>query len=127
MTTVPEAVSALEGCTITKLVIDDSVHMALQSRSLNATLRIDTAGEVRNGESKAQFDPDAAPESLTAIVPLLHQRIGQAKLEDDGSLVVTAGPWELRVPFHDHEISWSISTSTSAQASCLAEGFVVWQ
>lgn len=123
----PEAVKAMRGGMLTRLIIDDSVTLLMRNRDREITLRVDVAGRLEADGATTPFDPDTDPASLGCLVPLLFQRIADAGIEKDGTLSLTIGGTALIVPFDDHQISWSLTTSDGAQASCLAEGFVVWQ
>lgn len=123
----PEAVSAMVGGTLTRLIIDDSVTLMVRNRAREITLRVDVAGRLDGADGAHAFDPDTDPASLGCLVPLLFSRIDAAGIEKDGTLKVRIGGTTLTVPFDDHQISWSLCASDGAQASCLAEGFVVWQ
>lgn len=127
MSTVPRAVQALAGCTVTRLVVDDAVTLALRSATHEVMLRIDAAGVLAREDGEHRFDPDTNTESVACLLGLVHRRVSAVHLAEDGVLVCEFGNDRLRLQPHPHQVSWSLSGPDGSNASCLAEGMVVWE
>lgn len=127
MSKLPAAVSALKGCIVTRLVIDDALALAACEAGRELTLRIDGAGRfIRAGEVHA-FDCDRDPMSVAPLIRLLNERIERVALADDGTLELATRDASLAVEPHDHQMTWSICCASGERASCIAEGRVVWE
>jgi hypothetical protein len=120
----PKAVAGLAGCMLTRIAVDDAFTFSLHAGGRQSTLRIDGAGTLDG----AAFDPDANPASAAPLLSLLHRRIDAAELGDDGALhLAFGGGARLTVLPNEHAVSWAVRGSDGAQASCIAEGKVVWE
>lgn len=124
----PPAVSALIGGTLCKVIVDDALTLCLRSTRCEASVRIDNAGMLRDEAGlEHPFNADEAPRSLGCVLQLLQHRVLRASVQDSGELVLDFGFAVLTAIPHDHQVSWSVSTSEGYAASCLAEGAVVWR
>jgi len=109
---------------LTRIAVDDAVTLSLHAGGRQATLRIDGAGTLDG----SAFDPDTDPASVAPLLALVHRRIDAAELGEDGALrLVFSGGARLAVLPNEHAVSWAVRASDGAQASCIAEGKVVWE
>jgi len=121
---VPKAVAGLAGCMLTRVAVDDSFTLSLHADGRSATLRIDGAGHL----DRTAFDPDSDPPSAAPLLCLLHRRVDSAQVSEDGGLhLVFSGGERLAVAPSEHNVSWAVRASDGSQASCIAEGRVVWE
>ena len=123
----PEAVMAMQGAVLTRLIIDDSLTLTLRGGGRELTLRIDVAGQIEGPSGSLAFDPDTNPSSLGQFAPLLFHAVQACGLEESGELRFQINGSVVRIPPDPHQVSWSLSTSDGPKASCLAEGYVVCQ
>lgn len=124
----PPAIATLAGCTLARVAVDDSLTLSLRAAGRSVTLRIDAAGRVRAGGRVLPFDTDADPASAAPLLGLLNARVSGASVRPDGGLLLTFGTGEvLDVEPSEHAIAWSAIAADGAQASCIAEGRVVWE
>jgi hypothetical protein len=126
-TSLPPALAAMEGCVVTRLVVDDSFSLVLCGVDREVTLRIDGEGRLQSFGDTVVFDPDRDPASVGALVGLLNQRVDGVDIEADGQLMLLIGPARLTVLPNDHQISWSVRGPDGTKAACIAEGRVVWE
>lgn len=109
---------------VTRVAVDDSFTLSLHASGRAATLRIDGAGRLE----RAAFDPDVDPQSAAPLLGLLHQRVAQAAVADDGGLELSfQSGARLAVLPNEHGVSWAVRASDGSQACCIAEGRVVWE
>jgi hypothetical protein len=130
LSSVPNAVSALAGCMVTRVTVDDSFTLSLHSGGRSVTLRIDGAGCLDRpaAAGTSSFDPDADPSSAAPLLGLLHERVSRAALAEDGALELGFEKGARLAVFpNEHSISWAVRVSDGSQACCLAEGRVVWE
>lgn len=124
----PPAIAMLAGCTLSRIAVDDSLTLGLRASGRSATLRIDGAGRLQAAGGARAFDTDGDPASAGPLLGLLNSRVDEATVRADGALELRfAGGERLVVEPSDHAIAWTAIASDGAQASCLAEGKVVWE
>ncbi len=124
---VPPAVEALSGCIITRLVIDDSVALNLRGGEREVQLRIDGRASLKHLDKALLFDPDGDPTSVGCLISLIQQKVNKVEITPEGGLDLHVGAALISIDPDEHQVSWSIIASDGSQASCIAEGKVVWQ
>jgi len=124
---VPPAVEALLGCIITRLVIDDSVTFGLCNGEREVRLRMDGRGSLKQPDQTLLLDPDGDPVSIACLIGLIHERVDRVEITPEGGLDLQVGKSLICLDPDEHQVSWSITASDGSQASCIAEGKVVWQ
>jgi len=123
----PPAIAMLAGCTLARVAVDDSLSLSLRAAGRAVTLRVDAAACLRSGGREHAIDTDGDPASAAPLLGLLNRRVESASIRPDGGLELAfSGGAALGVDPSDHAISWSATAADGAQASCLAEGKVVW-
>lgn len=123
----PAALDGLRGCTVTRFVVDDALTLGLQAREREASVRIDGSGRLLRDGRELRFSPDADPAGLGPVLGLLHERVREVRLDDDGTLGLVFGCGaELALLPEDHNIAWAVRCGL-ASAACIAEGKVVWE
>lgn len=124
----PPAIAMLAGCTLARVAVDDSLTLGFRAAGRAVTLRIDVAGRLQAAGRMQAFDTDGDPASAAPLLGLLNGRVAAAAVRADGGLEIGfAGGEVVVVEPSDHAIAWSATSTGGAQASCLAEGRVVWE
>lgn len=123
----PAALAGLRGGTLTRFVVDDALTLVLRGAGREASVRIDGRGRLtRSGQAQA-FSPDQDPGAAGPVLRLLHERVREVRLGDDGTLTLVFGEGsELALLPEDHHIAWAVTCGASS-AACIAEGKVVWE
>lgn len=124
----PAALAGLRGGMVMRFVVDDALTLVLQAAGREASLRIDGRGRLaRAGGAPHEFSPDQDPGSAGPVLRLLHERVRDVRVADDGTLTLVFGEGsELALLPEDHHIAWAVTCGT-ASAACIAEGKVVWE
>jgi len=123
----PPIVTAMAGCIVTRLGIDDSFTLTLCGIDREIILRIDGNGELERDGTCAEFDPDRDSSSVVPLIGLLNRRIDEVELGNDGRLRLFSQQSRLTVLPSEHAVSWSVHGPDGTRASCIAEGRVVWE
>ena len=123
----PPIVTAMVGCMVTRLSIDDSFTLTLCGIDREVILRIDGIGELERDGVAAEFDPDRDPTSVMPLIGLLNRRIDQVELGNDGRLSLYSQRVRLTVLPSEYAVTWSVHGPDGTRASCIAEGRVVWE
>lgn len=123
----PAALEGLRGCTVTRFVVDDALTLGLHARDREASVRIDGSGRLLRDGRELRFSADADPAGLGPVLGLLHERVRDVRLDDDGTLglVFVCGA-ELALQPEEHNIAWAVRCG-AASAACIAEGRIVWE
>ena len=123
----PAALAGLQGGTVMRFVVDDALTLVLQGGGREASVRIDGRGRLSRGGQAHAFSPDQDPGAAGPVLRLLHERIRDVRLADDGTLTLVFGEGsELALLPEDHHIAWAVACG-AASAACIAEGKVVWE
>ena len=123
----PAALAGLRGGTLTRFIVDDALTFVLQHAGGEASVRIDGRGRLARAGQGHAFSPDEDPGSAGPVLRLLHERVRDVRLADDGTLTLVFGEGsELALLPDDHHIAWAV-TCGAASAACIAEGKVVWE
>jgi uncharacterized protein YgfB (UPF0149 family) len=105
----------LVGCVVGRLALDFQVTLYLASQDDVYAQRVDALLVVEsnfNVTHRGDHSGVSPGEQLNyaALLPLLHQTIRRAAVDDDGSLALSlTDDLEVRVPRDDHYESWSLS------------------
>ncbi|MGE0797796.1 MAG: DUF6188 family protein [Lautropia sp.] len=127
MSAVPPIIQAVDGCIVTRLIVDDSFTLTLCGIDREVVLRIDGRGVLTSAGEEQPIDPDRDPATAAAMLKLLNRRVDAIRLASDGGLTLECGDAALHVPPSEHTLSWSMRGPDGMRASCLAEGRVVWE
>jgi Family of unknown function (DUF6188) len=114
MTSLPD-LAPLVGCVVGQVAFDFKVTLSLASQDGIYAQRVDALLAIESDFTVTQHSEssDVSPgerRNYPAALPLLHQTVTDAAVDDDGSLSLSlTGGLEVHVPRDDHYEAWSLA------------------
>lgn len=125
----PPLVSAIAGCIVERLTVDDSVTFHLRAADRSLQLRFDTAASLQRAPDEASplaISPDTDPASVAPLLDWLHRRIDSVDLAADGALELRGAQGVLTLWPDEHQMAWTLRSAAGQSVSCVADGKVIW-
>lgn len=128
-TDLPSIIATIAGCVVERLTLDDSVTLHFRAVDRSLQLRFDTAASLQSGAGDASpvtISPDTDPGSVAPLLAWLHRRIDAVDLAADGALQLSSARGVLTLWPDEHQMAWTLRSSSGQKVSCVADGKVIW-
>jgi hypothetical protein len=125
----PSIVATIAGCVVERLTLDDSVTFHFRAADRSLQLRFDTAAslQVEAGDARPRtISPDTDAGSVAPLLEWLHRRIDAVDLAADGALQLRSVRGVLTIWPDEHQMAWTLRSSSGQKVSCVADGKVIW-